>query len=140
MSALTPSGQWETPCFDAWWTCPYVRISRIKPMTDESRERALEAALFHLYEAWAELPIPAGKTRRYYAHRFRQMIVPGCKKYKGGVRAVQGVLCKSTAGFERLKPHPNLTVEYLVASGEWDDLFDESYRHLARARLAERLK
>jgi hypothetical protein len=86
-------------------------------MPDESRERALEATLFRLYQAWAALPIPPGKSRRYYAERFRQLIVPGCVNYKGGVGAVQGILSKPTAGFERLKPYPHLTVEYLVLLG-----------------------
>jgi hypothetical protein len=84
-----------------------------------------------LYEAWARLPIPNGSTRPFRAERFRQTIVPGCKRYKG-VEAVKDVLPKSTAGFERLKPYPGLTVEYLVASGKWDDLFNEPFRQLAK--------
>src|SRR5438046_7804867 len=104
-------------------------------MADKSRERALEGALFHLYEAWARLPIPPGCQRPYYAERFRQTIVPGCKRYKGGIKAVKDVLGKATQGAERLKPYPRLTVEYLVLTGEWDDLFDETYRKLARIGL-----
>ena len=104
-------------------------------MADKSRERALEAVL-RLYKEWAKLPIAPGKKRPYYAERFRQAIVPGCIKYKGGVAAVEGVLSKRTAGFERLKPNPDLTVEYLVASGDWDDLIAERYRKEALLRLA----
>jgi hypothetical protein len=107
-------------------------------MADRSREHALEGALFGLYEAWARLPIPPGYTRPYRAERFRQTIVPGCKRYKGGVEAVKDVLRKrTTTGFERLKPHPRLTVEHLVASGQWNDLFTEPFRKLARKKLRE---
>ncbi len=106
-------------------------------MADKSRESALEGALLHLYEQWARLPIGPGYTRPYRAERFRQTIVPGCKRYKGGVEAVKDVLLKTTThGFERLRPYPHLTVEYLVASGEWDDLFTESFRKLARKKLS----
>jgi len=104
-------------------------------MADKRRERALESALFNLYENWARLPIPPGYQRPYYAERFRQTIVPGCKRYKGGVRAVKDVLGKPTLGAARLKPYPHLTVEHLVLSGEWDDLFNETYRKLARIGL-----
>ncbi|HUA86597.1 MAG TPA: hypothetical protein VMB85_22215 [Bryobacteraceae bacterium] len=105
-------------------------------MADKSRERALESALLNLYEAWARLPISPGYTRPYRAERFRQTVVPSCKRYKGGVQAVKDVLLKTTThGFERLRPYPKLTVEYLVASGEWDDLFTEPLRKLARKKL-----
>jgi|ERR1017187_2845071 hypothetical protein len=104
-------------------------------MADQSRERALESALFALYEAWSRLPIPPGKRRPYYAERFRQTVVPTCKRYKGGVQAVKDVLGKATGGAERLKAYPDLTVEHLVLSGEWDDLFHEKYRKLARIGL-----
>jgi hypothetical protein len=107
-------------------------------MADRSRERALEGALLHLYDAWTKLPIPLGQTRPYRAERFRQTIVPGCKRYKGGVEAVKDILLKRTSGFERLKPHPHLTVEHLVAGGHWDDLFAENFRRLARKKLAEK--
>jgi hypothetical protein len=106
-------------------------------MIDRSRERALEGALFALYEAWSKLPIPPGKERPYYAERFRQTIVPACKRYKGGVRAVKDVLGKATGGVERLKSSPHLTVEHLVLSGEWDDLFSDTYRKLARIGLKQ---
>ncbi len=91
-------------------------------MEDKSRERVLEAALFRLYQDYAE--------------RFQQMIVPGCVRYKGGVPAVEGIVSRRPAGFERLKPYPHLTVEYLVASGDWDDLIAERCRKTALARLA----
>ena len=106
-------------------------------MADKSRERALEGALFGLYEAWVRLPIPPEYTRPYRAERFRQTIVPGCKRYKGGVNAVKDVLLKRTAGFEKLRPYPHLTVEYLVATGQWNDLFTEAFRKLARTKLSE---
>jgi hypothetical protein len=62
---------------------------------------------------------------------------PAVGDIKGGVEAVQDVLLKRTAGFERLKPHPHLNVEYLVASGKWDDLFSEPFLKLARKKLSE---
>ncbi|HLM98875.1 MAG TPA: hypothetical protein VK335_06315 [Bryobacteraceae bacterium] len=107
-------------------------------MVSKSRERALEDALFGLYKAWARLPIPPGYTRPYRAERFRQTIVPECKRYKGGVQAVKDVLLNLKAtGFERLGPYPHLTVEHLVASGDWDDLFTEPFRKLARKKLSQ---
>jgi hypothetical protein len=78
----------------------------------------------------------ARKKRPYYAERFRQMIVPGCVRYKGGTNAVKHVLRYWTSGFERLEEHPHLTVEQLVISGEWDDLFDNADRVIARVKLA----
>ena len=81
-------------------------------MTDKTQERALEAALFRLYEHW-------WKDLGYRAERFRQTIDPKAKRYKGGVRAATDVVLKNTSGFERLRGHPELTIEYRVASGEW---------------------
>ena len=81
-----------------------------------------------------------GHELGYRAEGFRQTIVPGCKRYKGGVRTVEDVLTKSTSVFTRLRNHPNLTVEHLVLSGEWDDLIREEYRVLAGKRLARESK
>jgi hypothetical protein len=106
-------------------------------MAPKSRECALEGALLHLYDAWTKLPIPPDKTRPYRAERFRQTIVPGCKRYKGGVEAVKDILLRRTSGFERLRPYPHLTVEHLVGGGQRDDLFSENFRRLARNKLAE---
>ncbi len=104
-------------------------------MSDKARERALESALLRLYEAWASLPPTPTCPRPYYAERFRQAIVPGCKHYKGGVQAEKHMLAKRDFGAGRLKSYPHLTVEYLVLSGEWDDLFNETDRNLARLRF-----
>jgi hypothetical protein len=104
-------------------------------MLDKVRERALESALLLLYEAWADLPITAEHPRPYYAERFRQTIVPGCKRYKGGVQAVKDILAKREVDAMRLKCYPDLTVEYLVSSGKWNDLFNEADRTLARLRV-----
>ncbi len=98
-------------------------------MAGEPREHALESALLRLYERWWH-------ELGYRAEGFRQTIVPGCKRYKGGVRTVEDVLTKSTSVFTRLRNRPNLTVEHLVLSGEWDDLIREEYRVLAGKRLA----
>src|SRR4029077_20765402 len=104
-------------------------------MLDQGRERALESALLLLYESWAGLPITPDHPRPYYAERFRQTIVPECKRYKGGVQAVRDILGKREVDTRRFKCFPDLTVEYLVSSGEWDDLFNEADRTLARFRL-----
>jgi hypothetical protein len=105
-------------------------------MDRKAKERALECALLNLYRTWSTLPIPAGFSRPYYAERFRQMIVPGCVRYVGGVAAIRHVLTKRTLGLERLKAYPDLTVEALVATGKWDDLISEPYRTVARKRMA----
>ena len=104
-------------------------------MLDKARERALESALLLLYEALSRLPITPEHPRPYYAERFRQTIVPGCKRYKGGVQAVRDILGKREVDARRLKSYPDLTVEYLVSSGKWDDLFNETDRNLARLGL-----
>src|ERR1700730_19132925 len=104
-------------------------------MLDKAREHALESALLLLYEAWARLAITPEHPRPYYAERFRQTIVPGCKRYKGGVQAVRDILGKREVDARRLRCYPDLTVEYLVSSGAWDDLFNPADRTLARLRL-----
>lgn len=110
-------------------------------MADKSRERALESALFALYEEWAKLPIAPGYQRRYYATRFLQTIKPHYKRYKGGIDAVKDVLHKpETIGLDRLKNHPRLTVEALVLNGKWDDLFSDQDRRVAKQKLATRSK
>lgn len=95
----------------------------------------MEAALLVLYRRWTELPISPGYSWRYYATRFLQTIVPRYKNYKGGVRAVRDVLGQPTIGPGRLSNYPHLTVEHLVLSGAWDDLFNETDRQLARVGL-----
>src|SRR5689334_6629883 len=105
-------------------------------MGQHPRQKDLEAALLKLYSAWASLPIQPGFSRPYYAERFRQMVVPGCKNYIGGIRAVQHVLTKRTLGLKRLKNHPELTVEALIAKGDWDDIIDEPFQTVARTRYA----
>lgn len=105
-------------------------------MAPNRRETDLEAALFALYKQWSQLPIPAGFSRAYYAERFRQMIVPGCKRYRGGIAAVKHVLTMHTTGFARLKPYPELTVESLIATGDWNDVLgDTLWQRIAINRL-----
>ena len=92
-------------------------------MADDSREQAFETALFHLYERWWHDLEPNG----WRAEKFRQMITPGCRLYKGGIWTVRHLLyTRETTGFSKLRDRPELTVESLVLSGEWDDLFDRS--------------
>lgn len=109
-----------------------------KPTADSSRERALEGALFGLYQAWSKLPTPSDRLRPYFAEKFRQMIVPGCKLYKGGVEAVRHMLFKSKTGlldYLAANNRIDLSVESLVLSGEWDDLFDPQDRKRAAEKL-----
>ncbi len=100
-------------------------------MADKSRERALEGALFRLYEQWRDV-------LGYRAERFRQTIVPGCQRYKGGIAAVRGVLLKpGTGGFQFLRKanRLDLTVENLVLHPHWADLFDDTDRKLAKQKI-----
>jgi hypothetical protein len=96
---------------------------------EESRERDLESALFSLYQTW-------WRELGWRAEKFRQMIVPGCKIYKGGVGTVRHLIYKrKTTGLDRLANRPELTIEHLVLSGQWDDLFDDKDRTAARMKL-----
>ena len=111
---------------------------RAQSHSTTARERALEAALFHLYrDVWPHLPLKPGE-KPYYAERFRQQIVAGCKCYIGGVQAVKRAIRRETTGRERLKNHPEVTLEALVLSGEWDDLFDDDDRRIAAEKLGRR--
>jgi hypothetical protein len=104
-------------------------------MTDATRERALEGALFHLYEQWRNLG--------YRAERFRQMVVPGCKRYKGGVAAVRGLVYgRPAAGFAflREKRRLDLSVENLILQQEWADLFSDRDRLAACQKLRKHSK
>lgn len=103
-------------------------------MADSSRERALEGALFRLYERWWHELKPNG----WRAEKFRQMITPDCQLYKGGIWTVRHLLyTRAAAGFLKLRDRPDLTVESLVLSGDWDDLFDDQDRLAARKKLDE---
>ena len=110
------------------------------PAANRDRERELEAALFGLYKAWARLPVPPNRLRPFFAEKFRQMIVPGCKLYKRGPEAVRHILYRSKTNVlahlvenQRL----DLSVEALVLSGEWDDLFNAKDRKVAAEKLEE---
>ena len=107
---------------------------------DRSRERALEAALFGLYQAWSRLPTPPDRLRPFFAEKFRQMIVPGCKLYKGGVEAVRHILYRSKSSvLDHLTENHriDLSVESLVLSGEWDDVFNAQDRKRAAEKLEQ---
>jgi hypothetical protein len=107
-------------------------------MGSESREHALESALFALSERWRYDIGPDC----WIAVKFRQMINPKCKIYKGGVGTVRHLLyqTKKTTGLNRLAAHPELTVEQLVLNGKWDDLFDDEDRSRAREKLQQNRK
>ena len=99
-------------------------------MPDNSRERALEVALLCLYEEWRSLG--------YRAERFRQMVVPNCKRYKGGVAAVRDLVYGgATAGFAFLrdKHRLDLSVENLILEPEWADLFSDRDKLAACQKL-----
>jgi hypothetical protein len=93
-------------------------------------ESDLERELLARYRQWADLG--------YRASRFYQMFSPHCKRYVGGVAAVRLLLQKSgTPGFAFLKEKNKLklSVEALVANGDWDDLFTASDRSRAMSKL-----
>jgi hypothetical protein len=107
-------------------------------MSSMARERALEDALFRLYKEWARLPIRPGYKRPYYAERFRQMIVPDCRRYKGGIAAAREVIYGGTTGgfsFLRDQGHLDLSVENLILQAEWADLFTDRDRLVACQKL-----
>lgn len=109
-------------------------------MPGKSRGSALEDALFNLYEQWYRLPPGRDRTRPYRAERFRQMIVPGCKRFKGGVEAARHVLYRGeTDGFSFLRAHGrlDLSVEKLILDPKWTDLFTEADRSAARRKLGK---
>jgi len=98
-------------------------------MTDLKTEEDLEGELLRLYRKW--------KTLGYPANRFYQTFKKGCKRYKGGVRAVEDAVSKSgPGGFERLKEigRLDLTLErWIVLDPKWAHLFsDEAHRAVKR--------
>ena len=96
-------------------------------------EPALEAALFQLYEQW-------WRECGYRAERFRQTIVPGCKKYKGGIAAARAVIHRSvTGGWSALqkKNRLDLSVEALVLKEPWSQLFSDQDKVVARKKLRQ---
>jgi len=100
-------------------------------MADKPRERALEGALFRLYEQWWQ-------ECDYRAERFRQTIVPGCKNYKGGIAAARNVIYRPiTAGFSvlREKNRLDLSVEALVLKKPWSELFSDRDKLIACQKL-----
>jgi len=104
-----------------------------KISSDPPRERALEGALFRLYERWWRELKPGWR-----AEKFRQMIDSGCERYRGGVWTVRHLLyTRETTGFSKLRNHPELTVESLVLNGDWDDIFDDYDRRAASQKLGK---
>jgi len=100
-------------------------------VADNPRERALERALFRLYEQWWH-------ECDYRAERFRQTIVPGCKKYKGGIAAARDVIYRpATAGFSvlREKNRMDLSVEALILKKPWSELFSDRDKLIACQKL-----
>lgn len=105
-------------------------------MRDESRERALENELSRLYEQWWHELEPGRRVDKIW-----QMIDPQCKTYKGGVWTVRHLLyTDETAGVIKRENDLDLTVEGLVLSGEWDDIFDDYDKLAARKRLHKMAK
>jgi len=100
-------------------------------MRNESRERALENELSRLYEQWWHELEPGWRKDKFW-----QFIDPQCKNYKGGVWTVRHLLyTDETNGVIKRENHPDLTVEGLVLSGDWDDIFDDYDKFAARKRL-----
>ena len=105
-------------------------------MTELKTQRDLEGELFLLYRKW--------QTLGYPANRFYQTFAKGCKRYKGGVRAVEDAVLKPGAGgFERLKEigRLDLTLEkWIVLNPKWAHLFsDEVYSAAGRKVFGRRI-
>jgi hypothetical protein len=100
-------------------------------MTDLKTERDLEGELFLLYRKW--------KTLDYSANRFYQTCAKGCKRYKGGVKAVEDAVSKpGTGGFERLRKigRPELTLErWIVLNPKWSHLFSDEVYAIAQRKV-----
>ena len=98
-------------------------------MAEVHDEAALEAALEVLYHEWGSLG--------FWARRLHQEFSPGRKRYIGGVAAVRSVLTSRTHGFSFLRQHKrlDLSIERLVLKPEWNHLFYDEERALARKRL-----
>jgi len=98
----------------------------------DTRERALESALFALSERWRYDIGPDC----WLARRFRRMINRNDAAYRGGIWTVRHLLyTPQQSGFKKLKKHAALTVESFVLSGDWDDIFDEYDKQAARRKL-----
>jgi len=65
------------------------------------------------------------------------MINPKDSDYRGGVWTVRHLLyTPQQSGFKKLHGNPDLTVESLVLSGAWDDIFDKHDKQAAQKKLA----
>jgi hypothetical protein len=88
-------------------------------MTNLATESDLERELLLLFHKWNSLG--------YRASRFYQTFTKRCRRYKGGINAVQDVVLKfGTGGFGRLKEmgRIDLTLEKrIVLNREWTHLF-----------------
>jgi len=105
-------------------------------MRNESRERELETVLFGLYEQWWHELEPDWRTDKFW-----QMIDPQCRNYKGGVWTIRHLLYSNDAdSFIKPQEQPNMTVESLVLSGDWDDIFDDYDKLAAKKKLSKLAK
>jgi hypothetical protein len=94
-------------------------------------EGELEAELLRRYQEGAKLGHRAG--------RLYQLFMPHCKRYVGGVHAVQYVLRHGkTIGFtfSLKKDRPDLSIESLVIDSKWADAFSSEDREIAKRRIA----
>src|ERR1041385_1861605 len=100
-------------------------------MRDPSREHELEQALAELYGEWWRALEPNVNTDKFW-----QMIDPNCKTYRGGVWMVRHLLY-AMENEQAVKPQRTggSSVEELVLSGDWDDLFDANDKLAAKRRL-----
>ena|SRR5436190_3419134 len=96
-------------------------------------ESDLERKLLGLYEEGAKLG--------YRANRFYQLFRRHCKRYIGGIKAVQNAIRnnnkRGTAGFEfaRKEGRLDLSLEALVLDEHWTQLFTDQDRVLAKQNL-----
>jgi hypothetical protein len=95
-------------------------------------EPELEAELRRQYDEGIRLG--------YRAARSYQLFTPACKRYIGGVRAVQHLLRRgNTAGFSfaMKNDRPDLTIESLVLDSKFAHLFSDEDREMARQKLRD---
>lgn len=88
--------------------------------------------LFH--EAMLGIYVKAGKECKYYARRFLQMV-----RNRGGLQAAKKLLRNPglSPGLIRLKEckRLDLSMEALILQPEWQELFSDEERAIAKKRL-----
>jgi len=96
----------------------------------------LEQELFRLYK-WS------GTEFGWWPKRLYQKFMPHCKRYVGGIKAVQGAIYKNyTGGFDLVdkKGRLDASLEALVLNPKWTHLFTDRDRAMAKKKLKQKSK